>query len=181
MGRYSRKLDILNAASKIVNQRGIFNLTLEAVAEAAGFSKGGLLYHYPTKEALLQGMVEHLAGNYDEKVKNDENQQSEEPGKWIRAYVNVTFHETEENKHKNATLLAAKAVDAELLDPIREVYDGWKKDMEKDQIDPIKASVIQLAADGIWLSELFDINRMDEKKKNEVFKFLMDWSRESEQ
>lgn len=179
MGRHSRKLDILNAASKIVNQQGIFNLTLEAVAEEAGFSKGGLLYHYPSKEALLKGMVEHLASNYDEKVKGDMHQQSDKPGKWIRSYVNVTFNETAENKHKNATLLAAKAVDAELLDPVRVVYEGWKNDMANDHIDPIKAAVIQLAADGIWLSELFDINRMDEKRKKEVFSFLMDWSRES--
>jgi AcrR family transcriptional regulator len=48
MVKSSRKIEILDAASKIVNQRGIFNLTLEAVAEEAGISKGGLLYHYPS-------------------------------------------------------------------------------------------------------------------------------------
>ncbi|WP_067725998.1 TetR/AcrR family transcriptional regulator [Oceanobacillus damuensis] len=178
MGRNSRKLDILDAASKIVNERGIFNLTLDAVAAEAGFSKGGLLYHYPSKEALVRGMVEHLAENYQEKVQADMDKDPEQIGKWIRAYVNVTFNQTDENKNKNAVLLAAKAVGPELLDPIREVYESWKDQAEKDGIDPMKATIIQLAADGIWLSELFDINRMEDSKKEEVFQALIKWAKE---
>ncbi len=176
MGRNSRKLDILNAASKIVKERGIFNLTLDAVAAEAGFSKGGLLYHYPSKEALVKGMVGYLAENYQEKVTADMEKDPEEKGKWIRAYVNVTFNQTNENKNKNAILLAAKAVDPKLLDPIREVYEGWRDQVEHDGIDPMKATIIQLAADGIWLSELFDINRMEEDKKEEVFQALIKWA-----
>ncbi|MGJ9457940.1 TetR/AcrR family transcriptional regulator [Oceanobacillus sp. CF4.6] len=177
MGRNSRKLDILDAASKIVNDRGIFNLTLDAVAAEAGFSKGGLLYHYPSKEALVKGMVEHLAANYQQKVSADMEKDPEDKGKWIRAYVNVTFNRANENKNRNAVLLAAKAVDAELLDPIRDVYEDWREQLENDGIDPMKATLIQLAADGIWLSELFDINRMEEEKKEEVFQSLMEWAK----
>ena len=37
---------------------GAVHLTLDAVAERAGVSKGGLLYHFPSKESLLQAMVD---------------------------------------------------------------------------------------------------------------------------
>ena len=56
----SSKQRILQAAASVVDESGAAHLTLEAVAEAAGLSKGGLLYHFPNKRALLSGMLEYL-------------------------------------------------------------------------------------------------------------------------
>jgi AcrR family transcriptional regulator len=39
-------------------------MTLEAVAREADVSKGGLLYHFPSKEALISGMVRRLIEGY---------------------------------------------------------------------------------------------------------------------
>ena len=178
MSRNSRKLDILNAASKIVSERGIFNLTLEAVAAEAGFSKGGLLYHFPSKEALVKGMVDHLVENYREKIANESQMDAKERGKWLRAYVNVTFNKTYQNKDMNSGLLVAKAVNAELLDPIRNLYSEWQDEIEHDGLDLAKATVIRLATDGIWLAELFDIYYLSEEKKELVYKTLLEWANE---
>lgn len=177
MGRNSRKIDILNAASKIVSERGIFNLTLDAVAAEAGFSKGGLLYHFPSKEALVKGMVDHLVNNYREKIANKSQLDTKEKGKWVRAYVDVTFNQTYQNKDMNSGLLAAKAVNTELLDPIRNLYAEWQNEIDHDGLDIAKATVIRLATDGIWLAELFDIYLGDEKKEI-VYKTLLDWANE---
>jgi AcrR family transcriptional regulator len=49
---------ILEAATNVVARDGSNKLTLEAVAAEAGVSKGGLLYHFPSKRALLEGMLE---------------------------------------------------------------------------------------------------------------------------
>ena len=49
---------LLDAASRIVQQRGVEHLTLELTAQEAGISKGGLLYHFPSKEALIKGMIQ---------------------------------------------------------------------------------------------------------------------------
>src|SRR4028118_1337471 len=59
-GRKSSRAKILDAASELVSEIGAGRLTLDAVAERAGLSKGGLLYNFPTKEALLQGMIQRL-------------------------------------------------------------------------------------------------------------------------
>ncbi len=48
----------------IVHEEGVEKLTLEAVAKKAGISKGGLLYHFPTKDELILGMVEQLSSNF---------------------------------------------------------------------------------------------------------------------
>ena len=44
---------ILDAAEAIVRARGVPGLTLEAAAREAGVSKGGLLYHFGSKEQLV--------------------------------------------------------------------------------------------------------------------------------
>jgi len=44
---------ILDAAGQLVTGQGTRHLTLDGVAQAAGVSKGGLLHHFPGKDALL--------------------------------------------------------------------------------------------------------------------------------
>src|SRR3954470_23063844 len=53
---------ILDAAGEIVGEVGAGKLTLDAVAQRAGLSKGGLLYNFPSKDALLSGMLERMIG-----------------------------------------------------------------------------------------------------------------------
>lgn len=48
---------ILKAAISVLARSGPNSLTLEQVAEEASVSKGGLLYHFPGKEALLAALV----------------------------------------------------------------------------------------------------------------------------
>ncbi|SFE81994.1 TetR/AcrR family transcriptional regulator [Alteribacillus iranensis] len=176
MSKDSRKVVILHAAARIVKERGIFNLTLEAAAREAGMSKGGLLYHFPSKEALVQGMVEHLANNYMTKIEENAENDPVDEGKWTRAFLNVTFNQTYQNKDMNAGLLAAKAVKPELLQPINKAYAKWQEHIENDGLDPVTATIIRLATDGIWLSELFEIHHLDDEIRNQVLQTLEEWA-----
>ena len=59
---------ILDALERTLLDVGVAQVTLEAVAAAAGVSKGGLLYHFPTKEAMLAAMVRRLGARSDERL-----------------------------------------------------------------------------------------------------------------
>src|SRR5258708_20127165 len=48
---------ILHAAEQIVARHGPASLTLESAASEANVSKGGLFYHFRSKEVLLQEMI----------------------------------------------------------------------------------------------------------------------------
>ncbi len=51
----SRTQDLIfKACIPILVHKGLTNLTLAAVANEAGLTKGGLQYHFPTKESLVQ-------------------------------------------------------------------------------------------------------------------------------
>ena len=48
---------VLDAAEAIVRTRGVHSLTLEGAAREAGISKGGLLYHFASKEEIVEAVV----------------------------------------------------------------------------------------------------------------------------
>lgn len=59
-----RKL-VLLAAIDIMRELGGEQLTLDLVAKKAGVSKGGLLYHFPSKEALVLAAVGALTDSFE--------------------------------------------------------------------------------------------------------------------
>lgn len=52
---------ILDAFEELLVQQGERGTTLESVAAAAGVSKGGLLYHFGGKEALVDGLLARMS------------------------------------------------------------------------------------------------------------------------
>src|SRR5580704_395934 len=59
---------IVDAAEEVVLRDGVARLTLEAAAAEAGLSKGGVLYHFPTRDALVAGMVGKIIEEFDRDI-----------------------------------------------------------------------------------------------------------------
>ena len=55
-----RKEEILKASLAIISEKGSANVTLESIAKAAGFSKGGITYYYSSKEALFKEVFQYF-------------------------------------------------------------------------------------------------------------------------
>ena len=56
---------VLDAAESRLLAGGPAALVLDAVARDAGVSKGGLLYHFPSKTALVDGLVERMLDGFE--------------------------------------------------------------------------------------------------------------------
>jgi AcrR family transcriptional regulator len=56
---------ILDQAARLVREMGYANANNAVIAEAAGLTRGALLYHFPTRESLIEGLVEHLSAQAD--------------------------------------------------------------------------------------------------------------------
>jgi AcrR family transcriptional regulator len=150
---------ILLAAEDVVLTDGVSALTLEKAAARAGVSKGGVLYHFGTRNDLVTAMVQRMADRFDAAVRV---QQAADPGaSYAAAYVEECLAEpTEEDERSErvgAALIAAIAADPDLLEPIRRAFAGWQAQIEAGDADPVNASIARLAADGLWLCEMFGI------------------------
>lgn len=56
---------IVQSAMQLAAREGLLNITLDRVAEEAGLSKGGVIHHYPSKEALLSGVITYFTEQID--------------------------------------------------------------------------------------------------------------------
>ncbi|MFD1538616.1 TetR/AcrR family transcriptional regulator [Nonomuraea guangzhouensis] len=158
MPRPSSKDRLLDAAADVLLSDGAESLTLEAVAKRAGVSKGGLFYHFPTKQALTAAMIERLTKAFDDAL----DQAGDRPGDFLRAYVRATLPE----RHTTAApadrvtvaLLAGVLVDPAGLAPLRERFAAWQARLADDGIDPAAATAIRLAVDGWWAVRLLGLS-----------------------
>ncbi|MET0910403.1 MAG: TetR/AcrR family transcriptional regulator [Ilumatobacteraceae bacterium] len=65
MTRPSSRDKILDALALVVIRDGVGAATLDAVCREAGLSKGGLLYHFPSRESLFAGLHDRLVASID--------------------------------------------------------------------------------------------------------------------
>ncbi|MCA0983179.1 TetR/AcrR family transcriptional regulator [Halobacillus yeomjeoni] len=173
MPRQSKRNKILEAAALIVHNRGIDALTLDAVAEEAEVSKGGLLYHFKSKEALIEGLVLHMNNIYRTNVENAVTDDINSKGKWTRAFIKATYDQSLKNTETSAGMLAAHGVNSDLLKPLQQTYNNWQENIANDGIDPVQATILRLAADGLWFSEIFGLAPLDEDLRKDVLDHLL--------
>lgn len=152
---------LIQAAEQIVLREGVARLTLDAVAREAGVSKGGVLYHFARKESLVAGMLAHLVERFEQDLRGQFEADAAESGRWVRAYTRATFQPEQAQAlpslTESAGLLAAVAVNPDLLRPFQERYREWQARIEEDGLAPALATLVRLAADGLWLADLLDL------------------------
>ncbi len=147
------KTTILDAAAKVVLEQGVGALTLDAAALEAGVSKGGLLYHFPSKNKLIEGMIERLVAEFDSML---EVELARSDGNWLPAYIRASFQSNPKLDRMGSALFAAVANDPELLQPLRAHYVKWQEKVTATAASAEIGAVIRMAIDGLWISDLLD-------------------------
>jgi AcrR family transcriptional regulator len=153
---------LLDAAGAVVMRDGAQALTLDAVAEEAEVSKGGLLYHFKSKRELVEGMVERWLQQFQLEM------DAADPA-FVRGYVKASGPEGNE-----LGMLAALIGDPSLLVSVRRQYGIWQDRVEREGRDPVDATVARLAADGLWLAELLGMGPPTGELRERVLQRLLD-------
>ncbi|MNH89260.1 HTH-type transcriptional repressor KstR2 [compost metagenome] len=178
MAPTSKRTNIIKAACQLVRDKGASQLTLEAVAKEAGVSKGGLLYHFPSKDALIKGIMDDLLDRFDLLTEEEASNNPELNNRWAQAYLLRTFMIEKEDLDFNVGFLAAAATNPDLLGPMRARYQIWQQRMEVECADPVEATVARLAGDGYFFCELFGLAPLDEQLKTRVMDYMLNMVKE---
>src|SRR5690606_21477655 len=149
MVRPSGKDAMLDAAEVVLTEQGAWRLTLDSVAEQAQVSKGGLLYHFPTKDALLQALVARLMARAAEKrrCRREESGNELESG-WI-ADVESCRQNSARDPKLCAAMISGLANCPELKEPIRSYKEKRFAELSRLNVDEEEAAILLLAADGL--------------------------------
>src|SRR5690349_12441937 len=113
---------LLDAAERVVARDGVLNLTLDAVARESGVSKGGLLYHFPSKSGLIMAIVDRVATECDAE-QTQASAADPNPGAFTRAYLSRRARPLDPSEEPlHTAILTAAANDKTLLEPFRKRF-----------------------------------------------------------
>ncbi len=132
-------------------EKGTEAFTLDAVAREAVISKGGLLYHFPSKNLLIQGMIENMISAVDATLAEELEKSG---GDFLTAYIRASFRTKAASEKLSYALFAAIANDPSLIEPVRERFFRMQRMISATAATEEVATLIRLALDGLWFSDL---------------------------
>lgn len=166
MARPSNKERILDAFEELVIAHGMTGVTLEAVADRAGVSKGGLLYHFPSKEALVDGFGERLSDRVEQLVADAPT----EPAEVVRWYLNYEIQGAGERRTFTSLLAALHANESDTTGFVLSVLDRLHEPLTV--VDPYVAELVRLVGDGMYLSALLGLRSTSTELRGRIVEEL---------
>ena len=174
MGRTSNKDLMLDAAEAVVMDEGSGKLTLDAVAERAGVSKGGVLYHFPTKEALLLAMMDRMIAHSHEVRSEILEEMPDGPGRALKAELQASLVSKQEKPKLCAGMLAAVAYEPKLMEAAQAFHKQRFSAHTAGKGGSERKALVLLAADGLFFLEMLQVSPFSAAQRkamiNELFK-----------
>ncbi len=140
---------VLDAFEAILIDEGERPATIEATARAAGVSKGGLLYHFGTKDALETALLERVRALVDADVAAMTGAADGPVAYFLRSSAM-------ENDPLDRALLAtsrlAQGGNATAADALRAVREEWAAALRPHVRDETALDLVMLVSDGLYFN-----------------------------
>lgn len=141
---------LLDAAIRIATEQGVQGVTVQAVATAAGVTKGGLFHHFASRQALIDGVYRDLIEQMDAEIDEHMARDPEPFGRFTRAYVQTMLSGSDFGASSPWVALSVTM----LADPGNNLtFIHWldeRLERHKDTDSAPELEVVRLAADGAW-------------------------------
>lgn len=115
-----------------------------------------MLYHFPSKLALLGGVVGTFFEDFEHEV---ERRYEGGCRPWLLAYLRASFPENRVGLHRESrALFALMSLEPRLLTVAQERFQAWHKRAGVETADRTKAAMVRSAIDGLWYNEMFGLH-----------------------
>ncbi|WP_448169398.1 TetR/AcrR family transcriptional regulator [Burkholderia ambifaria] len=168
------RAQLLEAASDIATGQGVAALTLDAVAERAGVTKGALQYHFANKQGLLDALFGQATERFATQMAARRAADSHGDGAAARAYLHAVLDTAEPAASTDVLRVLVASMITE-----QETRARWSVPMrEWTRPDPVPLEraatlmICRLAADGLWISELLDSVEISAELRAEIVRQL---------
>lgn len=144
---------VLDAFESILINEGERSATLDATAKAAGVSKGGLLYHFASKDELIAGLLKRL----EQLAEADLLRMASASDGPVSYYLRTSVMEDEALDH---ALVAASRVAqggfTAASDALRRVRESWGDALRPHVRDETALDLVMLVGDGLYYNNALD-------------------------
>ncbi|MGK3094655.1 TetR/AcrR family transcriptional regulator [Streptomyces sp. WAC01490] len=153
--RTSKRTQILEAATRVVEREGVKSVTFDSVAAEAGLTKGGLLYHFASRDDLVQAIHQHLADEWEAQMIAAAGKPADlaTPEERLTAYSRISSQSA--TRAELLFMLEGSTTPGHAA-PWDAVMERWAPSLTTDDVDDRAALdrfIARLAADGLWLYE----------------------------
>ena len=173
----SRQL-IIQAALSVIARDGANKLTIDAIAKEAGISKGGVLHHFRTKQAVLVALMDNQRvhfGHFAREFLEGEGKYSSEPALAMQISV---LREASKQPHSVAlAILGAISEQPSLVEGVKRTDADHVAAIRNEAADPDLAILRWTAARGLLWTSLFNMCPLSEQERQRCFDLLLDESR----
>lgn len=163
MSRSSKRRQIIEAARRLVARCGAAHLTFEELTAESKLSRGGIVYHFPTRERLLQAVIAFELHEWDHAAPGDDD-----PDVWLDE-AHLIHHLSglfgvENPAMQVAGLLTAAASDPALLDQVRLRAQRRFRHWSWDDAG-MHRFVALMAAEGLFWRKVFGLNQLPAERE----------------
>ncbi len=172
--RTSKRTAILDAIADIIERDGVTAVTFDAVAKETGLTRGGLLYHFPSREDLIHATHKHIADKWEADMTRlaGKDASSASPAERHAAYIQTCV---EAAKRVELLLMLESARNAELETLWQDVADRWAPPVPgPDDTDGTSNFIARLAADGLWVHEALSARPLPKTLKDRISRALVE-------
>ncbi|BBY18690.1 TetR/AcrR family transcriptional regulator [Mycolicibacterium litorale] len=150
-------------------------ISLESVADRTGLTKPGLMYHFPTKQALMDGLVDHVARSAEQQLSQRLDIPIEQASarQRLRAYVQWAV----EGPHQRSDLVMFG--DPRLVDQMTrrwtEHFSRWVQvPTDMPPAERARLNAARLVADGAWLAQASATFALSDAEQPDVLAVALD-------
>lgn len=147
---------ILQAAKSLAEEHSTVQgvaISLEAVAQRAGLTKPGLMYHFPTKQALMLGLVEHAASHWDQLLRAHAGAAPGELSAFDRHRAYVIVATTAAVSRADYWIFSDVLYHPALVEPWHRLLGPWHDATALPEPAQSLLCTARFCADGAWMSE----------------------------
>lgn len=155
-------------------------ISLDSVARASALTKPGLMYHFPTKSALMDALVDHVVDSQERELSTylAGNPDQASPRQRLGAYVRWALQS--EHRRSDLVMLSDPKLADRMLARWTERFDRWVQvppDAPPGERSRLHAA--RLLADGAWLADSSNTFPLDKAERPKVLSVALDLLGES--
>lgn len=147
---------LLDAAGEAIRTRGV-HVTLDEIAHQAGVSKGGLIYHFASKDQLILELARDRLTRFRVDVSAHLDPGDTAPGSLTRAYLRTVLapDQDEAGSREEIALITQLMTIPEVADLARRESEELKRLLDADGLPPDVLALVIATADGISSAPLW--------------------------
>jgi len=160
---------LLDIAERIVSEQGAKALTIDALAKAAGITKGGVQYSFHNKEALLDAIFDRWDQQYNALYLSIAGENPPPPEK-VAGHVEATRQGDEKANARAASLMMALLENPKQLAETRSWYRDIIAGLDLSTEEGRQARLAFLASEGAFLLRSLGLMEIEDAEWQDMLK-----------